>query len=328
MSPLSAEQRDQQQSALRTGVAAVRMDRDVLRVSGADAVSYLQGQVSQDLGRLAPGTALRSLILEPGGKVDAWVRLWLPAEPHAAAGDPEVLIDVDSGAGPALVERLQRFRIRVTVDIELFAWHLVALRGPASGDVDTSGSGAELVTEVDWAGLPGVDLLGPDVTVPVGVPEVDPSAFEAIRIESGQPSMGAELDTTVIPAEAGEWLIEQSVSFTKGCYTGQELVARMDSRGSNTPRKLRGVVVIGPATDIDPPAGSEILVGSEARGVLTSVGRSAALGDAPVGLAYVHRSVEPAPDEPVAAELRWQDASGAVSSVAAEVRTLPLVGGR
>ena len=89
--------------------------------------------------------------------------------------------------------------------------------------------------------------------MPQGVREVGPEALNAVRVEAGWPAMGAELgpdlDPLVIPAEAGPWLVDASVSFTKGCYTGQELVARVDSRGSNTPRHLRGLVV---STDVAP----------------------------------------------------------------------------
>src|SRR5690606_7561419 len=66
-------------------------------------------------------------------------------------------------------------------------------------------------------------------------------ALEALRIECGVPAMGAELTDATIPAEAGQWLIDASVSFSKGCYTGQELVARIDSRGGNVPRPVRGL---------------------------------------------------------------------------------------
>ncbi len=93
----------------------------------------------------------------------------------------------------------------------------------------------------DWPGLPGGDLVGESPEAPAGVAMCGMDAYEAVRIEAGIPVMGRELDERTIPAEAG--VVDMSVSFTKGCYTGQELVARIDSRGGNVPRRLRGLVL-------------------------------------------------------------------------------------
>lgn len=302
--------------ALTREVAAVRVPREVIRAMGADAVSFLQGQLSQDLAGLAPGESRWALLLEPQGKVDAWVRVW------GRRGEDEVLLDVDGGAGHAVLDRLNRFRLRVKVELELLDWECVALRGPATPSLDDPALVAELKGTVDWAGTTGVDLLGPEVRIPAGIQPASVEAYESVRIEAGWPAMGHELGAgvvpQVIPAEAGQWLIDASVSFTKGCYTGQELVARVDSRGGNTPRHLRGVVI---GTNVLPPLGAEVVVGDEVRGTLTSVGESLDLR-APIALAYVHRSVEPGTEVAV----RWAEAEGAPAGEApAQVRTLPLV---
>jgi folate-binding protein YgfZ len=115
--------------------------------------------------------------------------------------------------------------------------------------------------------------------LPVGAVALDPAGYEALRIRAGVPRMGAEITSETIPAELGRWVIEASVSFTKGCYTGQELVARIDSRGGNVPRHLRGLVGPGLAAGavVTSPEGKEV-------GVVTS-----AAGE--VGLALLHRSV-------------------------------------
>ncbi len=304
--------------ALKREVAAVRVPRDVIRAFGADAVSFLQGQMSQDVTGMAAGESRRALLLEPQGKVDAWVRVW-----GRRVAD-EVLIDVDGGAGQAVLDRLNRFRLRVKVELELLDWECVALRGPATPPVDDPSLVAELKGEVDWAGVRGVDLLGPEVHLPPNIPVAGLDAYESVRIEAGWPSMGRELGADVvplvIPAEAGQWLIDGSVSFTKGCYTGQELVARVDSRGGNTPRHLRGVVL---GANVLPPAGAEVVVDGEVRGTLTSVGESLDLR-APVALAYVHRSVEPGAQVVV----RWGgDEGGPEGEAPAQVRALPLVPG-
>ncbi|MHB1138720.1 MAG: CAF17-like 4Fe-4S cluster assembly/insertion protein YgfZ [Microthrixaceae bacterium] len=305
--------------ALRREVAAVRVPRDVIRAFGVDAVTFLQGQISQDIADLAPGASTWALILEPQGKVDAWVRIW------GRRVDDEVLMDVDGGAGHAVLERLNRFRLRVKVELELLDWECVALRGPATPPLDDPSLVAELKGTVDWAGTTGVDLLGPEVRIPAGIELASFDAYESARIEAGWPAMGHELGAgvvpQVIPAEAGQWLVDASVSFTKGCYTGQELVARVDSRGGNTPRHLRGLVM---GTNVLPPVGAEIVVGEDVRGTLTSVGESIDLR-APIALAYVHRSVEPGTEVVV----RWPEQDDApAGEVAAQVRLLPLTAGR
>jgi tRNA-modifying protein YgfZ len=109
------------------------------------------------------------------------------------------------------------------------------------------------------------------------------------RVEARWPAMGKELDDKTIPAETG--LVERAASFTKGCYTGQELVARIDSRGGHVPRRLRLVELGGPA-----PEGAVVEVAGQERGRLTSVS-----GDERFALAYLHRDVEP----PADAVVRW-----------------------
>ena len=137
--------------------------------------------------------------------------------------------------------------------------------------------------------------------------------------------MGAELDERTIAAEAD--LLERAVSFTKGCYTGQELVARLDARGNNVARQLRGLVVAARRGGGVRRRASAALVGAGRRarassvGTVTSAAWSPALG-CTVALAYVHRSVT----EPGAVELA-DEASRATRRVGggAEVRSLPLV---
>ncbi len=302
--------------ALKRSVAAVRVPRDVIRAFGADAVSFLQGQISQDVANLQPGESRLALILEPQGKVDAWVRVW------GRGQSDEILIDCEGGSGQLVLDRLNRFRMRVKAELELLDWQCVALRGPDCPAVGSPELIAELKGSVSWAGVAGVDLLGPQVTVPQGIHIAGLAAFDSVRIEAGWPAMGSELgaqlEPKIIPAEAGQWLIDASVSFTKGCYTGQELVARVDSRGNNTPRNLRGLVI---ASNVIPPLGAEIMVDDQLRGTITSVGESLDLR-APVALGYVHRSVE----VPAQALLRWPAVGGVpAGEVAAQIRELPLL---
>lgn len=255
----------------------VEVPRDVVRVTGVDAVSFLQGQVSQDVAGLAVGSSAWSFVLQPQGKVDSWFRV-------TRTGDDEVVLDVDGGFGEALVSRLERFKLRTKADFELLAgWRCLAVRGASPPE---RGPGHALAPESGW-GIDGYDLLGSAPEAPV---EVRPGTFdeyEALRIECGVPALGRELTERTIPAEAGQGVIDRSVSFTKGCYTGQELVARIDSRGGNVPRRLQGLVLDG---DDLPAAGATVVIDDAEVGVLTSAARSPRL-DAVVALAYVKRDV-------------------------------------
>ena len=275
---------------LREDIAVAVGTRDVVRVAGPEAAVYLQGQLSQDVDALAPGDDAWSLLLQPQGKLVAHLRV------SRAAAD-ELLLDVADGWGEAVVERLERFKLNTDADIELLSWDWLAYRGPASSELEGA---APIVASGQWGPVPGVDAIGPGIAADPAIACVDLVAMEALRIEAGIAAMGAELDDRTIPAAAG--IVDDAVSFTKGCYTGQELVARIDSRGSNTPTRLRGVVV---DTDAVPELSAVLTVaategdGDGEVGGLTSVAWSPRLGAA-VALAYVARGV----DVPTAAVLQ------------------------
>ena len=289
--------------ALRGDVGAVVLERDAVRVAGPDADSFLQGQLSQDLAVVPPRGAAWSWLLQPTGKVTALVRV-------ARLDADTFVLDTDAGFGEAVMERLVRFKLRVKADVEPDPdWRCASLRGPKAGDVDVD---APVVHPDPWPGLPGVDLLGPSVVPPEGVRLCGPEAYEAVRIEAGVPKMGAELSEATMPHEAGRWVLERTVSFTKGCYTGQELVARVDSRGGNAPRRLLGVVV---ERNVLPPAGATLGAGGRDVGRLTSVGESLRRR-APVALALVQRAVDP----PAEVTVTWDG-----GETPARVEALPLV---
>jgi tRNA-modifying protein YgfZ len=292
--------------ALRDRVGAVLVERDFLRVFGADALSYLQGQCSQDLDRLTVGDSTDALVLEPQGKLDALVRI-------TRTGEDSLVMDLAGGYGKALKARLERFKLRVKAEIELLAWRCVSLRGPLATSVTSPGSApaAELFVAYSWNGIEGVDLLGADPQVPSAARLCSPEALEALRIEAGIPAMGFELDERTIPAEAD--LLERCVSFTKGCYTGQELVARLEARGNRVARRLRGVVFDRSVPGEVAPrvVGAEVTVGDKRVGAITSASWSPALR-AVAALGYLHRDVV----VPSAVE---------VTNLDAEARDLPLV---
>ena len=293
--------------ALRHHVGVAPLGRDVVLVDGADAEGYLQGQLSQDVAGLAVGGTTWSFVLQPQGKVDALLRV------HRLAGDA-FLLDTDAGAGEALVARLRRFLLRTDARVEpITDAVVVAVRGPSAAEIEVEAEGELARVPCGWPGVVGVDVIAHVVALE-DLPLVPDEALEAVRIEAGVPVMGRELSERTIPAEAGAWVIDAAVSFTKGCYTGQELVARIDSRGGHVPRPVRGLVVDGPEL---PPIGAVLRTGDGAEvGALTSVCRSPALGI--VALAPTARDVEP----PAAVEVVWDG-----GRAAAEVRVLPLVGG-
>jgi len=252
--------------------AFASVTRDVVRVWGPDAIGYLQGQLSQDVAGLPVGASAWSFVLQPQGKVDAWVRVERTAE-------DAVSIDVDAGWGAATKARIERFKLRTKAEVELEEGvAMVAVRGIALAGGLAAG----------WPGVAGTDHRGeqrPD-GLPVTAVELDAEAYEALRIAHGVPAMGAELHEDTIPAEAGQWVIDASVSFSKGCYTGQELVARIDSRGGNVPRRLR---TIAGGTSV-PAAGAEVQLGDLVVGTVTSA--VAGPDRTMVGLAYVKRAIE------------------------------------
>ena len=290
--------------ALRESAGAVELPRDFVRAAGPDVIPFLQGQLSQDVAALPSGGSAWALLLQPQGKVVAFLRA-------LRVGEEEVVLETDAGFGPAVVERLNRFKLRVNCDLDLLDWRCVAVRGPRAHEMVAAGASGAVVA-ADWPGWPGADLVGESPVPPAGVPECSVEAYEAARIEAGVPVMGRELDEGTIPAEAG--VVDRSVSFTKGCYTGQELVARIDSRGGNVPRRLRGVVVdAGPGAT--PPSGATLEADGKEAGRLTSVAFSPGLG-ATVALAYVRRAVEP----PAEVVVTWDG-----GTAPARVQALPLV---
>ena len=258
---------------LAATVGACPVERGVLAVFGPDAEDFLQGQLSQDIAALVPGQSAWSLILQPQGRIDAFVRV------TRQAADRFVL-DTD-GPLEQVVARLQRFMLRTDVTLTPLDWQCIAVRGPGAAEADVSG---EVVGPVPTG---GIDVLGPAPAVSEAVPVVEPDQLEVHRIQCGFPRMGVDIDERTIPAEAE--VVPFTVSFTKGCFTGQELVARMDSRGSNAPRYLRlltrpGRVELATGQPISSADGVEI-------GAVTSAAWDA-IADATVALGYIKRAVE------------------------------------
>ncbi len=254
-------------------MGACPTERAVLAVAGPDAEAFLQGQLSQDVAALAPGQCAWSLILQPQGRIDALVRVTRQAADR-------FILDTD-GPLEQVTARLKRFMLRTDVTLDPLQWQCIAVRGPSAEQAAVSG---EVVGPVPTG---GVDVLGPAPTVSNDVPRISPEALEAHRIRSGFPRMGVDIDERTIPAEAE--VVTLTVSFTKGCFTGQELVARMDSRGSTAPRYLRLLILdhrveLASGDSVASSDGAEI-------GTITSAAWDAVTGST-VALGYIKRAVE------------------------------------
>ena len=270
--------------ALTNSVGAVLMARDVIVAEGPDTLKFLQSQVSQDLGGLEVGASTWSFLLQPTGKLVGFLRVTRVA--------PDTYrLDADRGAGAGIESALRRFLIRTKCVISLTeSSPMWAVRGP-----DALLHGAPVGSVRGLPVLAGFDLFSDQL--PFDAPMVDPLCFEYVRISSGIPMWPYELNESTIPNATG--LVGLAVSFSKGCYVGQELVERIDSRGATTPRVLRRVgfdeVVDASLADLVP--GAELFSGGVARGVLTSASEMPARPDggpvAVAAMAYVHRDIGP-----------------------------------
>jgi folate-binding protein YgfZ len=283
---------------LRDVVVVVEMpDRGLVTVGGPDALSFLQSLVSQEVAELAIGAGAHTLLLTPQGKLDVDARI-------VRVGDDRLWLATEPGFGAQLAASLQRFRIRVKADIVDASdeFGALAVRGPGAGDLRGLVEPPAVPVDVPWPFGDGFDVVGPrdavDATrralVDAGASAVTCGELEQLRVEAGVPRQGADLDERTIAQEA--FLERDAVSFTKGCFLGQELVCRIDTRG-HVNRFLRSVRVLD---DARPPVGAEVVVDGKVVGALTSV---TPLTDRPwSGLAFVRREVEP----PADVLLRWE----------------------
>jgi len=237
----------------------------VLTVTGADALTYLQGQISQDIRNLGDGESAHTFVLQPTGKVEVLARV-------TRMSADEYRLDTDAGFGDALLARLSRFKIRVKAEIAAESATILAVRG-TEGPIPRG---------VPAWGVDGAfDLF--DGPPPDGLHHGSLDDLLLARIEAGWPAMGSEITDATIPAET--CVVTEAVSFTKGCYPGQELVERMDSRGSTAPRFVRRLRGEGSVK-----VGDEVTHDGKAVGALTSVADS---DEGWVGLAIIARSAQP-----------------------------------
>jgi len=292
-----------------------RSGRGKLILSGAEAAEYLQGQLTNDVEALAPDEGQYAALLDRKGHLQADMRVLRPSavpsvsyadiRNSGSSGDGGVggfWIDTEAEALAAARRHLEMYKIgrEVTVDDVSGAWAILSLIGPRSVEIAATAALPEHAVETtSIAGAEclavgtaeGIDLIAAaeaavglrEALLAAGAAEVGPEAAEIVRIEAGVPRFGAEMGSETMPAEAG--IVERAVSFTKGCYIGQEPVARLHYKGRPN-RHLRGLELSAPAAP-----GASLWLGEKEVGRVGGACVSPARG--PIALAIVRREAEP-----------------------------------
>jgi tRNA-modifying protein YgfZ len=289
-----------------------RSERGKLLLSGAEAAEYLQGQLTNDIEALAAGEGCYAALLDRKGHMQSDMRILncsgapLPGisgeRRTGTEGEETIWVDTEAGALAATRRHLETYKIGRDVAIEDVAgeWAILSLIGPRSAELAGSPPLPEHACEELAVG--GIECLavgtafGIDLIVPsgddeslrralsaAGAVEVSPGAAEILRIEAGTPRFGAEMDSSTMPAEAG--IVEAAVDFEKGCYIGQETVARLHYRGKPN-RHLRGLRLSALA-----PPGTALSLGEKEVGRIGGSCVSPVHG--PIALAILRREAEP-----------------------------------
>ena len=260
-------------------------DRAKFKVTGTDRVRFLNGQLTNDIDALRSGSSIYACALTAKGK--------LCADLFVAATEESYYLDAESLLRESLPTRLEKYIIADDVTLEdvtdqFGLFHLTGSKFPGSSEsID--------IFQIESArfGLSGVDLWFPAsqtglVKEVLKNEPIDAEAQENLRIEQGIARWGSELSENVIPNEAA--LDKRAISYTKGCYLGQEVISRIKSLG-HVNRQLRGLL---PAGEIALEAGDKLVGTAEASkevGLITSVGRSRSLGRA-IALGYIRRGFD------------------------------------
>jgi folate-binding protein YgfZ len=296
---IELDTRSAEHRAMRDGCGLLdRSDRGKLALIGPDAIEFLNGQVTNELLGLRAGEGRYAAFLTHKGKMLGDLRILAVGEA------PELLLDTERIALQALFDMIRRFKVGYEVELHKRTLErgLLSLIGPAAETI----AGAAALADEEHANAPteiagraalavrtdvGVDLLCDAADTQAllaalrerGAAPVREEAAECLRIERGRPRYGIDLDDTVIPQEAG--LNERAVSFTKGCYVGQETVARLHYKGKPN-RHLRGLRLSAPVD-----TGERLLLGERAVGRVGSFASSPRLG--PIALALLRREAQP-----------------------------------
>jgi len=294
MSPVHAPDLDAEYRQIREECGLLdRSDRFSLTVHGTEAAEFLQGQVTNEIEKLGVGDGCYAALLNRKGHMQADMRIL-----HAK--ENEFWIDTEGLAGPRILKHLSMYKIGRDAAVEVSDRKIISLVGPGSlhlagispGDeyssAETTLAGAScLVVATNF----GLDLLvESESAVAVseemesrGAVPVSADAVEILRVETGRPRFGLEMTEKTMPAEAG--IVESAVNFTKGCYIGQEPVARLHYKGRPN-RHLRGLKFSGPVE-----AGSTVHLGDRELGAIGTAVLSPASGQ--IGMAILRKEAEP-----------------------------------
>ena len=263
------------------GAVAAKGRTELVWVDGTDAVGFLQGLLTQNVAAMQPGESASSLLLAPNGKLRATLTV-LRAESRVG-------LACDAGRAEIVAGDLERFRIRVDATISIEDRSIWDVWGTAARDELPRSVPDGLWWEDDASVVFAMPFRHSSVArlVVVGakpaLTEVPADALEAFRIRIGEPVMGVDLDERTIPQEG--LAVDTAVDFDKGCYLGQELVARIDSRG-HVNRRLMGVRF---AANAAVAPGAEVLQSGKTVGAVTSV---AAVGDAVIAIGMLRIAVD------------------------------------
>jgi len=289
-----------------------RSDRGKLLVEGAEAGEYLQGQLTNDIEGLGVGEGCYAALLDRKGHMQADMRVLncsgAPFPRYAGErrtgteGDGVFWLDTESVALEAARRHLQTYKIGREVEVEDVTAEraILALVGPRAAEIAGSpplpefSSVPHTVAGVECVAVgtrDGIDLIAAredaerlrTALLEAGAAEVSPEAVEILRIEAGVPRFGVEMDTATMPAEAG--IVDAAVDFEKGCYIGQETVARLHYKGRPN-RHLRGLRLSALV-----PSGTTLALGEKEVGRVGGSCVSPAHG--PIALAIVRREAEP-----------------------------------
>ena len=244
--------------ASRISAIAAR-PRAFVRVAGPDAEDYLQRMLSNDVAALQAGESCQALLLTPKARVIAPLRV-------LRRGTEDFLLLTEPELGETLRAALLRMRFAAKAEIEPEEHTSTLVFGAESDGIPN-----------DDYGEPALEILDAGLEPTVGEDDL-----EALRIRAGTPRFGREIDDRVLPAEAG--LVERAVSLTKGCYPGQEPIARLHFRG-HANRGLRVLLIDGEEL---PEPDAELRLGEKAVGRVTSAVRA---DEGIVALAYVRAEV-------------------------------------
>jgi folate-binding protein YgfZ len=240
-------------------------------LSGPDRVRYLNGQVTGDVAALTDGEARLAAVCTAKGRMEGAV--------HIAAHGDTLFLDAEPALRESLGARLEKYLI---ADDALFEdvtelWSLSHVFGVTPPPQPETG----FVVHHERYGLPGHDVWIPGSGAVVVGESVDEDVVETLRMEHAIPRWGAELTTQTLPPEAGPAML-RAISYTKGCYVGQETIARLKSVGHVN----RTLVLLRSATADFPAPGTKLVAGEKEVGVVTSAGFSPRLG-AGIALGYV-----------------------------------------